>query len=105
MGFSAVAVWPGASWDLLGPAVIEDDLDEIVTDERVVEVFEHIGINVAERAVRTVLVAIGEGLQDSAFETRAWMGCGDGFKRLGGQITQSWHFLEHNLTPNRCTPR
>jgi hypothetical protein len=30
---------------LLRPAVVEDDVDEIVTDERRVVVFEHIGVD------------------------------------------------------------
>ena len=59
---------------LLGPTAVEDDADEVVADERTVEVFEHIGIDIAERAAGTVLVAIGKSLQYATFEVGSGVG-------------------------------
>ena len=52
---------------LFGPAVVEDDLDEIITDERWVEVFKHVGVHVSEGAARPLLVAVGDRLLYPAF--------------------------------------
>jgi hypothetical protein len=68
------------SVQLFGPAVVEDYLDEIVADERSVEVFEHVGVDVSEGAARLVLVAIGEGLQDPPLEIGSRMCCREGLE-------------------------
>src|SRR6516164_6874869 len=48
---------------LFGPGVVEDDVDEVVADERGVEVLEHIVVHRAEGAVRAVLHPIVERRQ------------------------------------------
>src|ERR1700739_128329 len=53
---------------LLRPAAGEDDLDEVVTDERMIEVLQHIGIDGPECAAWPVLHTIGERSQDSVLE-------------------------------------
>jgi hypothetical protein len=70
----------------LRPAVVEDDFDEVVADECRIEMCQHVGVDVAERAAGTVPVAVGERLQDAAFEIGPGMrGC-DGAARLFGQV-------------------
>jgi hypothetical protein len=45
----------------LGPAVVADDIDEIVADERwVVEILEYVSVDVSESAVRAVFVPEAE---------------------------------------------
>jgi hypothetical protein len=66
----------------LGPAVVADDIDEIVADERCVEILEYVSVDVSESAVRAVLVAVVERSQYLALEIWSWVGGGDGLKRL-----------------------
>ena len=71
---------------LLGLAAVEDDLDEVVTDERIVEVLQHIGIDGPERATGLVLHAIAERAQNPVLEIGSRMRSGDRPNCLGGQI-------------------
>jgi hypothetical protein len=71
---------------LLRPAAGEDDLDEVVTDERIVEVLQHIGIDGPEHATRPVLHTIGERTQNPVLEIGSRMGSGDRLNCLCGQI-------------------
>jgi arginine/lysine/ornithine decarboxylase len=66
----------------LGPAVVADDIDEIVADERWVEMLEYVSVDVSESAVRAVFVAVVERSQYPALEIWSWVGGGDGVKRL-----------------------
>src|SRR6201995_1390466 len=61
---------------LLRPAVAADDLDEVVTDERIVEVLPHIGIDGPECATRPGLHTIGERPQDPILEIGSRMRSG-----------------------------
>jgi len=47
----------------LGPAVVADDIDEIVTDEGWVEILEYVSVDVSESAVRAVFVTVVECAQ------------------------------------------
>src|ERR1700742_238408 len=69
----------------LGPAVVADDIDEIVPDERWVEILEYVSVDVSESAVRAVFVTVVERSQYPALEIWSWVGSGDGVKRLRGQ--------------------
>ena len=71
---------------LFGPGVVQDDVDEVVPDERGVEVLEHVGVHGAEGAVRAVLHAVVEGCQNAPLEIRARMGGGDRGQSFGRQI-------------------
>jgi hypothetical protein len=79
----------GVSQSLLGPAVVEDDFDEIVTNERRVEVFEHIGIDVAEGAARAVLVAIGDNPRTRGDQVGAGGGVGDRSRDQIGEVANT----------------
>ena len=58
----------------LGPAVVRDDIDEIVADERWVEILEYVSVDVSERAVRAVFGAVVERSQYPALEIWSWVG-------------------------------
>jgi hypothetical protein len=58
----------------LGPAVVADDIDEIVADERWVEILEYVSVDVSESAVRAVFVAVVERSQYPALEIWSWVG-------------------------------
>src|SRR6478672_13973437 len=83
---SWVRPWPHGSARLLGPAVFEDDLDEVVADEVRIVMCQHVGVDVAEGAPRPVPVAVGERLQDAAFEIGPRVRHGDGVARLFGEV-------------------
>src|ERR1700754_3415750 len=84
---SWVQTWPHGSARrdrLVRPAVVEDDLDEVVADERRVVMCQHVGVDVAEGALWPVPVAVGEGLQDAPFEVGPGVGRGEGGGGLVG---------------------
>src|SRR5246500_5969881 len=85
---------------LLRPAVAADDLDEVVTDERIVEVLQHIGIDGPECATRPVLHTIGERPQDPVLENGSRMRSGDGLNCLCGQIVTT--DAQHISLDTRC---
>src|ERR1700738_1434767 len=69
----------------LGPGVVADNIDEIIADERWVEMLEYISVDGSERAVRAVCHRVVERPQDPVFEIWSWVGVNDGVKRLRGQ--------------------
>jgi hypothetical protein len=69
----------------LGPRVVADGIDEIVADERWVEILEYVSVDVSERAVRAVFVAVVERSQNPVLEIWSWVGGGDGLERLWGK--------------------
>src|ERR1700751_1433215 len=85
---------------VLRPAVAEDDVDEIVTDERIVEVLQHIGIDGPEGATRPVLHTIGERPQDPGFEIGSRMCSGAGLNCVCGQIVTT--DAQHISLDTRC---
>jgi len=81
---------------LLRPAVVEDDFDEIVADERRIEMREDVGVDVAERAAGSVPVTVGERLKYAAFEIGPGMGGGPPFTRAAFTFPGAGHAI-HRL--------
>src|SRR5262249_21110382 len=71
---------------LFRPAVVEDDVNEVIADERLVEMFEYVGVDVSERGSWPVHIAFGERPQYPPFEIGTRMRCGDRLYRRGRQM-------------------
>ena len=54
--------------------LLGDDIDEIVADERRVEILEYVSVDVSERAMRAVFVAVVERAQYPALGIWSWVG-------------------------------
>src|ERR1700709_1618416 len=54
-----------------GPVAVDNGCDEVVADERRVEVGQHVGVHRAESGTRSMLHTCREGLQDALFEVRS----------------------------------
>ena len=83
---SSSSEWSSDGDRLFRPAVFEDDLDEVVADEVRIVMCQHVGVDVAEGAPWPVPVAVGERLQDAAFEIGPRVRHGDGVARLFGEV-------------------
>jgi hypothetical protein len=64
--------------DLFRPGGVLDDLHEVRAAETGAEVLKHIGVDIAERGLRAVLVTLCESGQDLPLEVRPRVGGGDG---------------------------
>ena len=84
----------------LGPAIVADDIDEIVADERWVEILEYVSVDVSESAVRAVFVAVVERSQYPALEIWSRVGGGASVTALIGDQD-----IVHNHGPEAAVAR
>jgi hypothetical protein len=73
----------------LAPAIVADDIDEIVPAERWVEILEYVSVDVSESAVLAVFVAVVERPQYPALEIRSWVAAATASSASGDGASRS----------------